>query len=104
MSFLINKCLFGIGDMIFKQDIGIPMGIDPAPFWDNLFRYFFESNYIKQFISNGSSKAYKYHEFSRSIDNLCAINNSNELLKSFENVHPKTLELKVEHQGNHASF
>ena len=80
MSFLINKCFFSIGDMIFKQDIGIPMGIDPAPFWDNLFLYFFESNYIKQFISNGSSKAYKYHEFSRSIDNLCAINNSNKFL------------------------
>ena len=30
MSFLINKCFFTIGNMIFKQDIGIPMGIDPA--------------------------------------------------------------------------
>ena len=24
-----------------KQDMGIPMGIEPAPFWENLFAYFF---------------------------------------------------------------
>ena len=29
MSFLLNKCFFTIGNMVLKQDIGIPMGIDP---------------------------------------------------------------------------
>ena len=28
MSFLTNKCFFSIGNMVFKQDIGIQMGID----------------------------------------------------------------------------
>ena len=32
INFLIKNCFFTIGNMIFKQDIGIPMGIDPAPF------------------------------------------------------------------------
>ena len=54
------------------------MGIDPAPFWSYLFLYFFESKYIKQLISNGSSKAYKYHSVSRLIDDLRAINDGNE--------------------------
>ena len=40
MSFLINKCFFAIGNMVFKQDIGIPMSIDLAPFWANLFLTF----------------------------------------------------------------
>ena len=32
MSFFINECFFTIGYMVSKQDIGKPMGIDPAPF------------------------------------------------------------------------
>ena len=31
--------------MFFKQDIGIRMGIDLAPFWANFFIYFFEFTY-----------------------------------------------------------
>ena len=36
--------------------------------------------------------------------NLCAINDDNEFLTSFKNICPKELDLKVEHQGHHASF
>ena len=32
-----NKCFFTIGNIVFKQDIGISMGIDPLRFWANLF-------------------------------------------------------------------
>ena len=35
-----------IGNIVFKQDIGIPTSINQAPFWANLFLYFFESKYI----------------------------------------------------------
>ena len=90
--------------MVLKQDIGIPMGIDPAQFWANLFLYFFESKYVKQLISNGSCKAHKYHGVSRFIDDLCAINYDKKFLTSCKNIYPMKLELKVEHQGNHTSF
>ena len=60
--------------------------------------------YIKQLISDGSSKAYKYHGISQCTDDLCAINNDNEFLTSFKNIYPKKFDLKVKHQGNHASF
>ena len=43
VRFLITNCYFTVGNLVLKQDIGIPMGIDPAPFWANLFLYFFES-------------------------------------------------------------
>ena len=32
-----NCCCFNIGNVTVKQAIGTPMGIDPAPFWANLF-------------------------------------------------------------------
>ena len=70
MSFLINKCFFTIGNMIFKQDVGIPMNIDPALIWANIYLSFIESKYIKKLILNGSSKVYKHHGVSRFINDL----------------------------------
>ena len=104
VTFLIKRCYFTIGNLVYKQDIGIPMGIDPAPFWANLFLYFFESKYVQLLISKGSPKAYKFNGTSRFIDDLCAINDDDEFSKSFKNIYPKELELKIEHQGDHATF
>ena len=63
MYFHINELFFPIGNMVLKKDIGTEMGTDPATYWAKLLFYFFESKYIKQLISNGSSKAYKYNRF-----------------------------------------
>ena len=104
VSFLISQCYFTVGNLVFKQDIGIPMGIDPAPFWANLFLYFFESKFIKNLLSSGSKRAYKYHGIGRFIDDLCALNDGNDFAKSHRNIYPKELELKIEHQGTHATF
>ena len=104
VSYLIQKCFFKIGNLVFKQDIGIPMGIDPAPFWANLFLYYYESNYIQSLVSAGSDKAFRYHGTSRFIDDLIAINDSNEFNNSFKSIYPPQLELKLEHLGIHATF
>ena len=32
ITFLIKNCYFTIGNIVFKQKFGIPMGIDPATF------------------------------------------------------------------------
>ena len=44
VSFLIKICFFAIGNLIFKRDIGAPMGIDLVPFWEKFF--FISSNRI----------------------------------------------------------
>ena len=54
VSFLIGKSFFAIGNLGFKQDIGIPMGIDPAPFWASHFLYFYENKFMQQLICNKS--------------------------------------------------
>ena len=36
---LIQNCFFTVGNITIQQVIGIPMGIDPAPFWANLLLY-----------------------------------------------------------------
>ena len=89
-SFFTNKCFFTIRSVVFKQDIGLPMGINPEMginFYPTTFFYIFESKYVKQLISNGSSQPYKYHEASRFIDYLCTINDGDKSLTSFKNIY-----------------
>ena len=37
-----------VGNSLLRQKIGIPMGIDPAPFWANLFLYTYENEYMSK--------------------------------------------------------
>ena len=73
ISFLVRKCNFTIGNVVFKEEISIPMGINPTPYWADVFQYFFESRDVQQFISEMSSCAYRFHGTSRFIGNLCTI-------------------------------
>ena len=77
------------------------MGIDPAPFWVNLFLYHYEKNFITKIGSQKSNCGFKYHGV---IDDLCAINDGGEFGKSFNEIYPPELELKMEHEGSHATF
>ena len=103
VSLLIKNCCFTVGNNILKQDIGIPMGIDPAPFWANLFLYHFEAKYITSLVSARSKIPYNFHSFGRFIG-LCVINYKNSFFDNFKDIYPKELELKLEHQGSHATF
>ena len=51
ITHLIKETYFQIGNLLFKQCIGIPMGIDPAPFWANLYLYVYEFRFIKLLMS-----------------------------------------------------
>ena len=47
---LICKSYFQIGNKLLVQNIGIPMGIDPAPFWANLYLHRLEYDYMISLI------------------------------------------------------
>lgn len=101
---LIQNCFFTVGDVVMRQAIGIPMGIDPAPFWANLFLYSYEERYMADLISSDKRKARHFHSTKRFIDDLCAINDGNLFGEIYKDIYPEELELKLEHSGSHASF
>ena len=101
---LITECHFTIGNVVFSQIIGIPMGIDPAPFWANLFLSYFESNHMDQLIRLDVVQARRYHATYRFIDDLCTLNNNHQFENSYKTIYPPELELKIEHNGDHATF
>ena len=49
---------------VFKQNVGIPMEIDPAPFWPNLLFYVFKSKDAKKLDLIKIRRAYRYHGIS----------------------------------------
>ena len=80
------------------------MGIDPAPFWANLFLYAYEFNYMSDLIASAKVKARHFHSIKRFIDDLLALNDGGEFGRVHKDIYPSELELKVEHSGSHASF
>ena len=80
------------------------MGIDPAPFWANLYLYTYETEYISSLIQRDKCKARHFHATKRFIDDLLAINDGGEFGRVFRDIYPAELELKIESTGNKASF
>ena len=51
-----------------------------------------------------STLAYRFHGTSKFIEDFCTINDDGEFSSSYKYIYPKQLELKLEHQGEHATF
>ena len=104
VKFLIENCFFTLGNLLVRQKIGIPMGIDPAPFWANLYLYWYEDRFISMLIHSDRRKAFLFNGNFRFIDDLVIINGGNVFLESFRDIYPENLELKLEHTGTRATF
>ena len=55
-------------------------------------------------ISKGSPGTFKFNGTLTFIDDLCTINDDSEFFSSYKYIYPKQLELKLEHQEEHATF
>ena len=105
ITYLLDNCYFTVGDNVFKQVIGIPMGTDPAPFMANLFLYYYENKFMRELRKNDRKSAYKFSYVWRFIDDLSAVNNDNIFENNIPNIYPPELELKKENNGYmNASF
>ena len=65
---MIKGTYFLIGNKLFLQCIGIPMGIDPAPFWANLHLYSYEYKFITSLMGSDKGRAMKFRNASRFIE------------------------------------
>jgi hypothetical protein len=75
MNFLIDNIYVCVGNNIFRQNIGIPMGTDCAPFLANLYLYALEHNYLQTLMKKDIHAARKFSNSFRYIDDLLAFNN-----------------------------
>ena len=105
LRYLIDNSFFSVGSDLFKQVIGIPMGSDPAPFFANLFLYYYESKWLQSLKTDDYQMARRFGNVFRYIDDLLAINDNGEFEKHFKNIYPPEIALKKENVNNDsASF
>ena len=105
MHYLLFYCYFTVGPKIFCQIIGIPMGSGPAPFFANLFLYFYESKWMNELQKNDLTKARKLCNIFRFIDDLNSISDGREFESSQSNIYPEELQPRKENTEKHeASF
>mgnify|MGYP001792462320 CR=1 FL=1 len=96
LKFLLDNCFFTIGNKVLKQVIGIPMGGDPAPFWANLFLFYYEHKWIKRMRKTNNLLARRFTHTFRFIDDLLAINDGGMFENYYKEIYPQELELKKE--------
>ena len=74
INFLIHNMCIKVGNKVFKQAIGIPMGTDCAPLLANLFLFFYEYKYVKDKLKESHRDAVLFRHTMRYIDDLLTIN------------------------------
>ena len=95
LKFLINNSFFIMGNSVFRQKIGIPMGTDCAPFIANLFLFRYEFNYMMKLLKDKNYKeALKLRYVFRYIDDITIFNDENYLGENYLNIYPNSLNLK----------
>jgi hypothetical protein len=75
-KWLTTNCYVGLGDQVWKQILGIPMGFSCSPLWCNVYLLSYEVNFIQRLARLGKLRSCpnSYMHAFRYIDDLCWLN------------------------------
>ena len=94
LNFIVDNSYIEYKGKLFRQFVGIPMGIDPAPFMANLFLHFYEFGYIKNLVDNGKlSEAGVLKYTFRYQDDLLNLNDNLYFKDVISSIYPNELTL-----------
>ena len=82
------------------QVIGIPIGSDTAPFFENFFLAQKEAEWVKAQNKLGTINVRKINNSFWFIDDLLSQNNDSTFEKHYKDIYPTELELKKENNSN----
>ena len=80
------------------------MGIDPAPFWANLFLCTYERAPVWLYFKWQSKSTKPFHATKAFIDNLGILNDRGLFNDVYKDMYRSELQLKTEHYSTHATF
>ena len=92
-EYLIYNVYIKVGNNVYRQTIGIPMGTDCAPQLANLFLFHYEYLYMKNLMRDNLCMAKRFSNTVRYIDDLLTLNNSH-FEEEITNIYPSELTLK----------
>ena len=93
VDYLVDNIYVCVGDKVFHQRVGIPMGTDCAPLLANLYLFYFEYTYMKSLMKSNMSKARTFSNTFRYIDDLLTLNNPS-FERAIGDIYPPELVLK----------
>ena len=101
ITWLIDNTYVTVGNSVFRQVIGIPMGTDCAPYLANLFLFSYEFDFLTSTLKQKDfATLYKFNKCYRYIDDLLAINNDGILEDFKHTIYPPELQLNCEDKGD----
>lgn len=105
INYLIDNIYVVCGDKLFRQEIGIPMGTDCAPFLANLFLYSYEAKWLDDKLK---AKDYdtlnKFKYCFRYIDDLLCINNDQLMDDVMKEIYPSELNLTSDNSISKSNY
>ena len=94
LNFIVDNSYIKYKGKIYRQFVGIPMGIDPAPFMANLFLHYYENKFIKNLVDNGNIKEAGVLKYTfRYLDDLLSINDAYYFKEVISSIYPSELKL-----------
>ena len=95
LEFILDNIFVKYGNDIFKQVIGIPIGLDSGQDIANLLLFSYESEYVEKISKEDLSLARKFRFCSRYIDDLF-VGNFPNFKEHLYKIYPRELEIKSE--------
>ena len=95
LEFILDNIFVKFGDRIFKQVIGIPIGLDSGQDIANLLLFSYESDYVEKISKTNMNLARKFNLCSRYIDDLF-VGNFPNFREHIYKIYPRELEIKPE--------
>ena len=83
-----------MGDSVYRQTIGVPIGIDSGPFIANLTLWYFENKFLEGTYKTKYIVTRKLRYTFRLIDDITTINSDGYFKEYVDNIYPACLELK----------
>ena len=97
ISFLIDNIYIKVGQSIFRQEIGIPMGTNCAPLLANLYLFSLESRFLEQlYIKKDIDRANRFSKSFRFLDDDGSIDESKDEIYPEELILKKTNSIDTE--------
>ena len=99
-NYLIDNCYFTLGNRIFRQIIGVPIGVDPGPFIANLTLWYYENSYLEKLYKHDYFSAKMMGKTFRLIDDITSVNSDGIFGQHISNIYPLSLTLNKENSDD----
>lgn len=97
-KWLINNTYFQLGNQLYRQIIGIPMGTNAGSFLANLFLHYHELKFGRDNMNKDYKKCFNLRKTFRYIDDITVLNDNNTFDNNISNIYPKSLNLEKVNQ------